>query len=510
MAKARQISSKAEEKVKTKNKKKQSVSEQTSFPSSANALEFPLYVAGKPHFSGQWLEVKHKYRGEVYAKVALANDEILEQAIQSAVKAESEMAQLKPFQKQKILLDCVAKFNAQREELTEILIAEGGKPRTAAAAEVERLINTFQIAADAVTQLDDGRLIPLAVTQAASAYTGMVKHVPIGAVSLISPFNFPLNLTAHKIAPAIAAGCPFVLKPASITPVSALKIAEVLAQTDLPKGAFSILPCPREQADVLVTDDRFKLLSFTGSDVVGWDMKARAGRKKVTLELGGNAAVLIEPDTEITDALVDRLIGGAYGHAGQVCISVQRILAHADIYTELKKKLLAKLKSLKAADPDLKTTLVGPMIKEDEAIRLKKWVDKAVKNGAKVLVGGQVSGVLFEPTLLENVDEQLEVYKDEVFGPVAILEKYKSFEKGIQKINSSRFGLQAGVYTQNLNKMMYAWEHLQVGGVIINDIPSFRVDNMPYGGVKDSGLGREGIQSAIRDMQEERLLAIKQ
>ena len=372
------------------------------------------------------------------------------------------------------------------------------------------MINTFQIAADAVSQLDEGRLIPLAVTQAASNYTGMVKHVPIGAVSLISPFNFPLNLTAHKIAPAIAAGCPFVLKPASLTPISALKIAEILAETDLPQGAFSVLPCQREHADVLVTDDRFKLLSFTGSDQVGWDMKARAGRKKVTLELGGNAAVLIEPDTEISDALIDRIIGGAYGHAGQVCISVQRILVHADIYSELKKKLVSRLKKIQAADPSLTTTLVGPMIKDKEALRLKKWVDKAVKKGAKVLSGNVLKGVLFEPTLLEGVDENLEVYKDEVFGPVAIIEKYKDFEKGIAKINSSRFGLQAGVYTQNLNKMMYAWDQLHVGGVIINDIPSFRVDNMPYGGVKDSGLGREGIHSAIRDMQEERLLVIKQ
>ena len=475
-----------------------------------NILEFPLYVAGKASNTGQWLEVHDKFSSEVYAKVALADAVTIEKAIASALKTEREMAALKPFQKQKILLNCVARFNEQREELTNILIAEGGKPRNAASAEVERLINTFQIAADAVSQLDEGRLIPLAVTQAASNYTGMVKHVPIGAVSLISPFNFPLNLTAHKIAPAIAAGCPFVLKPASLTPISALKIAEILAETDLPQGAFSVLPCQREHADVLVTDDRFKLLSFTGSDQVGWDMKARAGRKKVTLELGGNAAVLIEPDTEISDALIDRIIGGAYGHAGQVCISVQRILVHADIYSELKKKLVSKLKKIQAADPALTTTLVGPMIKDKEALRLKKWVDKAVKKGAKVLSGNVLKGVLFEPTLLEGVDENLEVYKDEVFGPVAIIEKYKDFEKGIAKINSSRFGLQAGVYTQNLNKMMYAWDQLHVGGVIINDIPSFRVDNMPYGGVKDSGLGREGIHSAIRDMQEERLLVIKQ
>lgn len=477
--------------------------------SNQHIKDYPLYVAGKAYKTAQWLDVQDKYKQTRFARVALADEKTLEKAIQSTVKAEKEMAKLEPFQKQKILLHCVKRFNEMRDELTEILIAEGGKPRKAAAAEVERLINTFQIAADAVTQLDEGKLIPLAVTAASSGYQGFVKQVPIGAVSLISPFNFPLNLTAHKIAPAIAAGCPFVLKPASLTPISAIKIAEVLAETDLPKGAFSVLPCPREHADVLVTDDRFKLLSFTGSDVVGWDMKARAGRKKVTLELGGNAAVLVEPDTEITDAFIDRLIGGAYNHAGQVCISVQRILIHADIYSDVKKKLVSKLKKVKASDPSLDTTMVGPMIKDAEAIRLKKWIDKAVKKGAKLLSGGDVQGVMFEPTLLENVDESLEVYKDEVFGPVAIIEKYKSFEQGIDKINSSRFGLQAGVYTQNLNKMMYAWNNLHVGGVIINDIPSFRVDNMPYGGVKDSGLGREGIQSAIRDMQEERVLAIK-
>jgi len=472
-------------------------------------IDYPLYVAGKAVETSEWLEVQDKYTHKVCARVSLADAKILEKAIKAAVKAEAEMAALEPYQKQKILLHCVKRFNEIRGQLTEILIAEGGKPRKAAAAEVERLINTFQIAADAVTQVDSGRMMPLAVTAAASGYQGFVKQVPIGAVSLISPFNFPLNLTAHKIAPAIAAGCPFVLKPASLTPVSALKIAEILAETDLPPNAFSILPCPRELADVLVTDDRFKMLSFTGSDVVGWDMKARAGRKKVTLELGGNAAVMIEPDTEITDSFIDRLIGGAFGHAGQVCISVQRILVHQDIYAEVKKKLVTKLKKLKAADPDLDTTLVGPMIKEAEAQRLKKWLDKAVKKGAKVLSGGKLDGVMFEPTLLDDVDHGLEVYKDEVFGPMAILEKYSDFEAGIECINSSRFGLQAGVYTQNLNKMLYAWNQLHVGGVIINDIPSFRVDNMPYGGVKDSGLGREGIQSAIRDMQEERILVIK-
>ncbi|MCU4379318.1 aldehyde dehydrogenase family protein [Acinetobacter haemolyticus] len=475
-----------------------------------NVKDYPLYVAGKAVSTGQWLEVQNKYQQTVFARVAVVDDKVLEKAIVASVKAEVEMAALKPYQKQKILLHCVKRFNELRDELTEILIAEGGKPRNAASAEVERLINTFQLAADAVTQIDEGRVLPLAVTPAAARYRGMVKQVPIGAVSLISPFNFPLNLVAHKIAPAIAAGCPFVLKPASLTPISALKIAEVLAETDLPKGAWSILPCERQAADILVTDDRFKLLSFTGSDQVGWDMKARAGRKKVTLELGGNAAVLIDADTVVDDALIDRLIGAAYGHAGQICISVQRILIHADIYTEVKKKLLAKLKKIKADDPTLSTTLVGPMIKSAEATRLKKWIDKAEKKGAKILIGGNLHGVLLEPTLLENVDAKLEIYKDEAFGPVAILEKFKNFEQGIATINQSRFGLQAGVYTQSLNHMLYAWDHLHVGGVIINDVPTFRVDNMPYGGVKDSGLGREGIHAAIRDMQEERLLVIKE
>ncbi|RLZ10384.1 aldehyde dehydrogenase family protein [Acinetobacter sp. 2JN-4] len=475
-----------------------------------SVVDYPLYVAGKAITTGQWLEVQNKYQGTTFARVALADAKVLEKAIAASVKAEAEMAALKPFQKQQILLHCVKRFNELRDELTEILIAEGGKPRGAASAEVERLINTFQLAADAVTQLDDGRVLPLAVTPAAARYRGMVKQVPIGAVSLISPFNFPLNLVAHKIAPAIAAGCPFVLKPASLTPISALKIAEVLAETDLPKGSWSVLPCERQAADILVTDDRFKLLSFTGSDQVGWDMKARAGRKKVTLELGGNAAVMIEADAVVDDALIDRLIGAAYSHAGQVCISVQRILIHADLYADVKKRLLAKLKKIKADDPALSTTLVGPMIKAAEAVRLKKWIDKAEKKGAKILIGGNLQGVLLEPTLLENVDAKLEIYKDEAFGPIAILEKYKEFEQGIATINQSRFGLQAGVYTQNLNKMLYAWDHLHVGGVIINDVPTFRVDNMPYGGVKDSGLGREGIHSAIRDMQEERLLVIKE
>jgi len=472
------------------------------------AKQYPLYLANRPVTSTEWLEVTDKYNHQTVTHVALADPAIIEQAIAAAVAAEKPMAQLKSYQKQAILLHCVRRFTERRDELTEVLIVEGGKSLTSAKAEVARLISTFQLAADAVTQLDKGAVMPLDVTETAGSYRGMTQRVPVGAVSLISPFNFPLNLTAHKIAPAIAAGCPFVLKPASLTPVSALIMAEVLAETDLPIGAFSILPCHREGADLFVTDDRFKLLSFTGSDQVGWDMKARAGRKKVVLELGGNAAVIVEPDTDI-DAALDRLITGSFIQSGQVCISVQRILAHQDIYDELKTKFVARALKLTPADPHLPTTVIGPMIKEKEALRLKGWIDAAVQQGATVLAGGHLEGVMLEATVLENVPDSADVYQNEAFGPVVILEKYTTFDEALALVNQSRFGLQAGLYTQNLTKMLKAWDELHVGGVIINDVPTFRVDNMPYGGVKDSGLGREGIRYAIADMMEERVLVIK-
>lgn len=470
--------------------------------------QYPLYLANQAVTTNSWLEVTDKFSRQVVTQVAQADAKVLNQAIEAAVAAEKAMAALKPYQKQKILLHCVQRFNERFDELVQILIIEGGKPLGSAKAEVLRLISTFQLAADAVTQLDQGVVMPLAVTETAANYRAMVQRVPVGAVSLISPFNFPLNLTAHKIAPAIVAGCPFVLKPASLTPVSALIIGEILAETELPQGAFSILPCHREAADIMVTDDRFKLLSFTGSDQVGWDMKARAGRKKVVLELGGNAAVMLEPDANL-DIAIDRLIAGGFGQAGQVCISVQRILVHEKIYKTVKQQLVAKAAQLKPADPQLADTVVGPMIKEKEAVRLKKWIDAAVQQGAELLTGGGLDGVMLEATVLENVPEDSDVYQNEAFGPVVILEKYSDFAQGLDIINQSRFGLQAGLYTNDLNKMLQAWDTLHVGGVIINDVPTFRVDNMPYGGVKDSGLGREGIRYAVQDMTEERVLVIR-
>jgi acyl-CoA reductase-like NAD-dependent aldehyde dehydrogenase len=471
------------------------------------APEYPMFLANRPHTSGDWLDVEDKYLSQVVTRVAVADAALIDQAIAAAVAAERPMAALKTYQRQAILLHCVRRFTERFDELVEVLIVEGGKSIGASQAEVKRLISTFQLAADAVTQLDKGVVMPLDVTETAARYRGMVQRVPIGACSLISPFNFPLNLTAHKVAPAIAAGCPFVLKPASLTPVGALIMGEVLAETDLPIGAFSILPAHRAGADLLVTDDRLKLLSFTGSDQIGWDMKARAGRKKVVLELGGNATVMLEPDTDVAAAM-DRLVTGAFIQSGQVCISVQRILAHADIYDAVRDQFVARAKALTPADPHLPTTVIGPMIKQQEAQRLKQWIDAAVDEGATLLCGGQLNGVMLEATVLEHVAPTSKIYKDEAFGPVVVLEKYHDFDEGLALINASRFGLQAGLYTQNLNKMMKAWDLLHVGGVIINDVPTFRVDNMPYGGVKDSGLGREGIRSAMMDMSEDRVLVI--
>jgi len=304
---------------------------------------------------------------------------------------------------------------------------------------------------------------------------------------------------------------PFVMKPASRTPIGALIIGEVLAETDLPKGAFSILPAHRDGADLFTTDERFKLLSFTGSPAVGWELKAKAGKKKVILELGGNAAAIVDSDQGgKLDYVVDRLAFGAFYQSGQSCIGVQRILVHASLYDDLREKLIEKTKSLRMGDPKDEKTFVGPMISESESKRLAGWMENAVKAGAKIIAGGKVDGAMFEATLLENVGRDSDLYRKEAFGPVAILEKFDNFDDALDTVNDSDFGLQAGIFTDSLAHAHEAWNSLEVGGVVINDVPSFRVDNMPYGGVKDSGLGREGIRYAIEDMTEARLMVMRE
>jgi len=348
----------------------------------------------------------------------------------------------------------------------------------------------------------------LDISERARGYRGMWKRVPIGPCSFISPFNFPLNLAAHKIAPALAVGCPFVLKPASLTPIGALVIGEILAETDLPPGAFSILPCRRAGAARFTEDDRFKLLSFTGSPGVGWALKAKAGKKPVVLELGGNAAVIVDEDADLEDA-VERIVFGAFYQSGQSCIGVQRILVHAKVYAAFRDALIAKTRGLTMGDPKQESTFIGPMISQKEASRLHGWIESAVAAGATLLCGGQREGAMLEATLLEDVPRDQDLVRQEAFGPVAILSKFDDFDAALDEVNDSVFGLQAGIFTRDLYKAYAAWDRLDVGGVVIGDVPSWRVDHMPYGGVKESGLGREGIKFAIEDMTEIRLMVIR-
>jgi acyl-CoA reductase-like NAD-dependent aldehyde dehydrogenase len=468
---------------------------------------YPLYLANEAQTPNLDLEVTDKYTGKVATRVALANAAIIDAGIAATVEAAEPMARMPAYERQAVLQHCVDRFQERFDELSDALCIEAGKPIRDSRGEVTRLIDTFRIAAEESVRMT-GEVQPLDISPRAKGYQGMWKRVPIGPCSFISPFNFPLNLAAHKIAPAIAVGCPFVMKPASRTPLGAIIMGEILAETNLPKGAFSILPAQRDGADLFTTDERLKLLSFTGSPGVGWDLKAKAGKKKVVLELGGNAAVIVDKDTDLDDA-VERIIFGAFYQSGQSCIGVQRIIIHADIYDTLRDRLVAKTKTLIAGDPHKEETFVGPMIDVKEASRLDSWIQAAVADGARLLCGGKREGAMLEATLLEGVGRTAALYAEEAFGPVAILSKFSDFKDALAEVNDSKFGLQTGVFTRDLYKMLEAWDHLDVGGVVIGDVPSYRVDNMPYGGVKDSGLGREGVRFAMEDMTEIRNLVIR-
>ncbi|MED5331254.1 MAG: aldehyde dehydrogenase family protein [Pseudomonadota bacterium] len=468
---------------------------------------YPYYLASEPHYANTDLDVTNKYTGEVATKVAMADADTIDKAIAAAEEAQPAMAAMAPFERQAVLEHCVKRFTERADELAQALCIEAGKPIKDAKGEVSRLIDTFKIAAEESVRIN-GEVVNLEISARAKGYQGMTKKVPIGPCSFISPFNFPLNFAAHKVAPAIAAGCTFVLKPASRTPIGALIIGEVLAETDLPKGAFSILPCSRDGADLFTTDERLKLLSFTGSPDVGWALKAKAGKKPVVLELGGNAACVVDEDADIEDA-IDRVIVGAYYQSGQSCISVQRLLVHSKIYDEFKSRYVEKVKALVSGDPSNEDTFIGPMISEGEAERLHGWIEEAKDKGATILCGGTRDGAMLEATVMENVPKDCDASAEEAFGPLSILVPFDDYDEALEEVNNSRYGLQAGVFTRDIYKAHKAWDVLDVGGVVIGDVPSWRVDNMPYGGVKDSGLGREGIRYAIEDMSETRLMVIR-
>ena len=470
--------------------------------------KYPYFLANEAVYANDDLVVTDKYTNKPATRVALADSKAIDQGIAASVLAAPEMEDMPSFERQQILEHCVTRFRERSDELAYALCVEAGKPIKDSKGEVSRLIDTFKIAAEESVRIP-GELQTLDISPRAKGYRGMWKRVPIGPCSFISPFNFPLNLAAHKVAPAIAAGCPFVMKPASRTPLGAIIMGEVLAETSLPKGAFSILPCSRDGADLFTVDERLKLLSFTGSPGVGWDLKAKCGKKKVVLELGGNAAVVVDSDTQDIDDAIERIIFGAFYQSGQSCIGVQRIIIHEEIYDHFKSKLVDATKKLKSGNPQDPDTFIGPMISVGEATRLKGWIDSAVSDGATLLCGGALNENMLEATLLENVPVDADASREEAFGPMALLTKFSDWDEAIDLVNNSKFGIHAGIFTRDFYKVQRAWDKMEVGGVVVGDVPSYRVDNMPYGGVKDSGIGREGVKFAIEDMTEIRNLVIR-
>ena len=467
---------------------------------------YPYYLAGGAVAANTDLVVTNKYSRQPATCVARADRGTVERAIGAAADSFADTRRLPAHQRQAILQHVVARVSERHEELSQALAIEAGKPIRDARGEVTRLVDTFRIAAEEAVRIG-GEWVPLDISARAEGYESLVRRFPLGPCAGITPFNFPMNLVAHKVAPAIAAGCPWVLKPASATPVGALILGEIIAETDWPKPAFSILPCSGADAEPLVTDERIKLLSFTGSPEVGWGLKAKAGKKRVALELGGNAACIVDRDADLAYA-AERITIGAFYQSGQSCISVQRVLGHRAIYDELKQKLVVRAKELRAGDPLDEQTFLGPLIAEDDAKRVETWVREAAAAGATLLCGGGRDGAFFDATYLENVDRRQKVSCVEVFGPVATLQPFDEFEEAVRIANDSEYGLQCGVFTKDLNHTFYAYEELDVGGVIVGDMPSFRVDSMPYGGVKNSGVGREGVRYAIEEMTERKLLVL--
>lgn len=474
---------------------------------STTAAAIPAWLAGRPFQAAQTLAVRDKYSGDLIAHVAAAEQADYVAAISRAHAARSIAAAIPPDARRDILLQCAQRFERDSESLAQQLCAEAGKPIRDARGEVQRLIDTFRLASEEATRIT-GEMLELQVSARARGYRGMTRRFPIGVVAGISPFNFPLNLAAHKIAPAIAAGCPFVLKPASSTPLGALAIGQALAETAWPSEAWSILPGSPQAADPLVSDDRVALLSFTGSPAVGWQLKQRCGRKRIVLELGGDAACIVEPDADL-EHVVARLIFGAFYQSGQSCISVQRILVHESILDSLRQRLITATQALACGDPRDERTSIGPLIDLASAQRVEAWIAEAVAGGATLLCGGTRRGSFIEPALLEHVPSSAKLACEEVFGPVAILSAYRDFDDALERVNGSRYGLQAGLFTRDIERIERAWERLEVGGLIVGDVPSWRVDSMPYGGVKESGLGREGVRHAIESMTESRLLVLR-
>ncbi|MDX2115725.1 MAG: aldehyde dehydrogenase family protein [Planctomycetota bacterium] len=471
----------------------------------------PFFVAGRAQTAPGLLAVLNKHKGAELATVCVPTAEAVDRALTAAVGAVDALRTLPAYRRSEALFHVARRLRERAEEVARIVCGEVGKPIGDARNEVARAIDTLRLSGEEATRLT-GEYLPLDSSARGENTEAIVKRVPAGVCSFITPFNFPLNLAAHKIGPALAAGCPFVLKPDPRTPLSALVLAEMLAETDLPAGSFSVLPVTDETArDMFVTDERIRVLSFTGSSRVGWELRSRAGNKKVLLELGGNAACIIDAPISRTDLerIADRVCYGCFALAGQSCISVQRILVQRTIYDAVLEAIVSRAKQIRAGDPLDESTAIGPMISVEAAERVERWIDEAVKAGALIRTGGQRVGAFMEPTLVENAPAQSKLVCDEVFGPVAVIQPFDSFDEALASINAGKYGLQTGVFTASLTHALRAWNVLNVGGVIVNDVPSSRMDAMPYGGVKESGLGREGVRYAVQEFTELRTLVLR-
>lgn len=467
---------------------------------------YPILVGGEKKQTGEIVDVRFPYNNEVYARVCLAGRKEISDAVTAAVRGFNETRRLSSGARSRILSRLSDEIVARSRELTDVIVMEGGKTRKFAAAEVARAADTVRISAEEARRIN-GEILPLDWTDEITGRIGLLHRFPLGPVAGIIPFNFPLNLACHKLGPAIAAGNSVILKPATATPVSSLLLGEMALTAGMPPEAVSVLPCPGARAEQLATDPRVAFLSFTGSCGVGWHLREIAGRKKVGLELGGNAAVIVHEDANI-DYAVTRIVTGGFTNAGQVCISVQRVLIHRPIYENTVARLLSAVKDLHVGDPRDDSVDIGPMIDRAKAEEACHKVQEAIGQGARVLAGGVLEGSVFQPTILADTTPGMRVNCEEVFAPVISVSPYDDFDDALRIANAGEYGLQAGIFTRNINRVMHAFVDMEVGGVMVNDIPTFRVDQMPYGGMKGSGIGREGPRFAIEEMSALRLMVI--
>jgi len=467
------------------------------------------------YLGGEWrgksspsavLEVRNPFDNSLVGVVAQATEADVGIAVERALAGFEKTRRLHSYERHEILSFIAARINDRRDEFAELLSMEVGKPISAARTEVTRSILTYQLAAEEARRIG-GEVVPLDLTIPGQNRYGIVRRFPIGIILAIAPFNFPLNLVAHKVAPAIASGNAFILKPTSSAPIISLKLAEIIEASGYPVEAYSVLPCSSRVAETLVRDERIRMLSFTGSPAVGWPLKVIAGKKKVLLELGGNAGVIVDRSASVEEAVRKNLLG-SFVYSGQVCIKVQRIYVHADVYEEYTARFVDGAKQMKRGDPRDPSTVVGPVITDEAAARILECIDEAKEQGAQVLVGGGRHDRVIDPTVLTNVSRISKAFRTEIFGPVVTLHKFASIEEAVAGVNDSAFGLQAGIFSNDYANILFAYNNLEVGAVIVNDNPTFRVDNMPYGGIKDSGLGREGIRYTIEEMTEPKMLAM--